>query len=188
MEETLITNVLWRGIVPAFGAEHCTLRRRADGGFRLGGTAVFASEDDGTPTTARYDILTDQRWRTRQVTVALADRGTGIRLITDGTGHWWVPHGDDVPELERCLDVDLRCTPATNALPINRLELPIGATGDVRAAYIEVPSLRITHTEQRYERIDEDLYRYSSDDFTAEIRVDEHGLVVEYEGLWERGI
>lgn len=187
MEETLVTNVLWRGIEPALGAEHCTLRRRPDGGYRLGGTVVFATEEDGTPTTARYDILTDNRWRTRQVTVALADRGTGIRLLTDGTGHWWVPHGDEVPELERCLDVDLRCTPATNALAVNRLELPIGASGEVRTAYIEVPSLRISFSEQRYERIDEDLYLFTAGDFTAEIRVDEHGLVVDYEGNWERG-
>ena len=31
----------------------------------------------------------------------------------------------------------------------------------------------------------EDRYRYTQDDFEAELDVDEDGLVLEYEGLWK---
>jgi hypothetical protein len=37
---------------------------------------------------------------------------------------------------------------------------------------------------QRYERLADDRYRYSSPGFTAELLVDEHGVVRLYEGLW----
>jgi hypothetical protein len=37
---------------------------------------------------------------------------------------------------------------------------------------------------QGYARLAEDRYRYTQDDFTAELLVDDQGLVLEYEGLW----
>jgi len=37
---------------------------------------------------------------------------------------------------------------------------------------------------QRYALLAKDRYRYTQDDFEAELTVDEHGLVLEYEGLW----
>ena len=37
---------------------------------------------------------------------------------------------------------------------------------------------------QRYARLGKGRYRYTQDDFEAELTVDEQGLVLEYEGLW----
>jgi uncharacterized protein len=40
---------------------------------------------------------------------------------------------------------------------------------------------------QRYTRIGKDTYRYESNTgFSAEITVDDHGLVTSYPGGWER--
>jgi hypothetical protein len=37
---------------------------------------------------------------------------------------------------------------------------------------------------QRYARLAKDRYRFSQEDFSAELVVDDQGLVLDYEGLW----
>jgi uncharacterized protein len=83
-----------------------------------------------------------------------------------------------------CVDVDLGFTPATNTLPIRRLGLEVGEAAELAVAWLRWPTLRVERAEQRYERLARDRYRYSSGDFEADLTVDEHGLVVEYEGVW----
>jgi hypothetical protein len=57
-------------------------------------------------------------------------------------------------------------------------------------AYIDFPSLRVTTDRQRYTCVehvsDDTIYRYESlsSDFTADLRVDAEGLVVEYARLF----
>jgi hypothetical protein len=84
-----------------------------------------------------------------------------------------------------CLDVDLHFTPATNTLPIRRLELAIGRESPVRAAWL-APDFSMKPLEQVYRRIGPMTYRYESDGgrFTAQIEVNEGGVVRSYEGLW----
>ena len=55
---------------------------------------------------------------------------------------------------------------------------------EIAVAWLRWPELRVERVLQRYTRLGEDLYRYSQDEFKAELLVDEHGLVLEYEGIW----
>jgi hypothetical protein len=82
------------------------------------------------------------------------------------------------------VDVDLSFTPATNTLPIRRLGLEVGDEAEIHVAWLVWPELSVRPVLQRYARLAEDRYRYAQDDFEAELTVDEHGLVLEYEGLW----
>jgi uncharacterized protein len=83
--------------------------------------------------------------------------------------------------------VDLAVTPATNTLPIRRLDLQIGHSASVTAAWIRFPELEIQPLSQRYTRLAKNTYRYESDPgFSTEIRVDDLGLVTYYRGGWER--
>ena len=77
----------------------------------------------------------------------------------------WILNGAEDERLRGYLDVDLSVTPATNTLPVRRLQLQIG-----------------------YTRLEENLYRYESRSgtFSALVEMDELGLVVEYEGIWVR--
>ena len=86
-----------------------------------------------------------------------------------------------------CHDVDLALTPATNTLPIRRLNLQVGSSESVVAAWVKFPDLTVQPLSQRYTRMTKDTYRYESNTgFSAEIVVDDLGLVASYPGGWER--
>ena len=80
--------------------------------------------------------------------------------------------------------VDLGFSPLTNTLPIlaDRLH-DGGAARDYAMALVEVPSLEVVRSEQRYEPFAPGLVRFRSGDFTAMLELDDDGFVVRYPGL-----
>jgi uncharacterized protein len=106
----------------------------------------------------------------------------------DDAGAWNDSRTGRLDSLTGCIDVDLELTPITNTLPINRLKLAIGRREEIAVAWIRFPSLEIVHALQSYERLSDRTYRYRSlgSGFTANIDVDEIGLTIRYEGIWER--
>ncbi len=61
-----------------------------------------------------------------------------------------------------CIDIDLGFTPATNVLPIRRLDLAPGQDGRVRSAWLSWPERRLQPLEQGYRRIGASTYAYVS--------------------------
>ena len=99
----------------------------------------------------------------------------------------WRSSGQELRDVRGCDDVDLALTPATNTLPIRRLNLQIGSSESVIAAWLKFPELTVQPLSQRYTRLSKDTYRYESNTgFSAEIVVDDLGLVTAYPGGWER--
>ena len=82
------------------------------------------------------------------------------------------------PEYSDCVDVDLSFTPATNTLPIRRLGLEIGEEAEIPVVWLVWPELSVQRVLQRYTRLGEDRYRYTQDEFEAELAVDRQGLVI----------
>ena len=84
--------------------------------------------------------------------------------------------------------MDLGIGASTNTLPIRRLDLEVGEAAEIVAAWVRFPELSLEPLPQRYTRLAEDRFRYESLDsgFTAEILVDDLGLVVHYTGWCER--
>jgi hypothetical protein len=197
MEDTLVRTVLWNGLwLP--GAEWCQLARQGDG-WRLVGTALLALA--GAPAQVRYDIAIDADWATREVTVAVRS-GDGaperhLRLTVAEGQRWRVQRqpaaprdatGDEIPALRGLVDVDLGFTPATNTLPIHRLAPAVGEAVEVAAVWVRFPELSVEPLPQRYVRLGARQYRYESAGgaFVAALEVDDLGLVVTYEGGWQR--
>jgi uncharacterized protein len=181
----LIRALLWRRVdVP--GIEYFRLWDSA-AGPRLTGTVILA--DAGAPLRLKYAVACAPDWTSRGVHVALT-RGAVTRhlKLTAGDGHRWWRSAEEVPAVAGCLDVDLAFTPATNILPLRRLGLAVGESREMTAAWVRFPDLSIEPLAQRYTRLDERRVRYESRDgsFTAELTVDEVGLVVSYPPLWER--
>jgi hypothetical protein len=168
------------------GAEHLRLS--------LGPTEVFAEsevldERGEQPVNSRYVVRADREWRTRAVEVTVLDpKPRRLCLRSEGDGRWRHADGTPVDELDGCPDVDLGCTPFTNSLPIRRLGLDVGESADVRAAWIGVPELEVEALEQRYTRLDARRYRYeaTASGFSAELEVDEDGIVLDYPDGWRR--
>jgi uncharacterized protein len=152
-------------------------------GWRIGGTAVFAS--DGRPCCLDYVVLCDEDWIARSATVHgwVGDQSIDIALTVDAARTWRM-NGIECPDVRGCIDVDLHFTPATNTLPIRRLGLDVGAEAEIHVAWLVWPELSVQRVPQRYTRLAKDRYRYTQDNFEAELTVDEQGLVLEYEGLW----
>jgi hypothetical protein len=94
-----------------------------------------------------------------------------------------------MPRLAGAIDIDISITPFTNTLPVRRLRLKTGQSEDILAVYIQLPELTVTTDRQRYTCLEPNRrYRYESldSDFTRDIEVDGHGLVVTYPGLFRR--
>jgi hypothetical protein len=167
------------------GAERCTVHG-TDEGWVLAGVVVAVLE--GRPIDVRYRVTVDELWVTRTVSVAADELGKAARLdlVRSNTGTWTVD-GQAAPELDGCVDVDLGITPVTNTLPIRRLDLEVGAEQEIDVAWVRFPHLRVERGRQRYARLAPETWRYSSQAFTADLAVDENGLVVRYgHDLWRR--
>lgn len=175
----LLRTVLWGRA--GGGVERCRLERDGEG-HRLDGVVLLPV--DGVPVEARYVVTADAGWRSTAAHLVVIEP-RGVRrthlLFEDGR---WVHDGVSRPELDGCLDVDLGLTPSTNTLPVRRLGLPVGGSAAITAAWLRFPTLDVVPAEQRYTRLAERLWRYESATFTAELGVDDLGVVLEYGGVW----
>jgi hypothetical protein len=185
--------VLWRGIwIP--GHEWCQLSPE-DGGWRFSGTVLTAVAT--RPVKVLYDVLIRHDWATQKVQIGCWSGAEERTLELTVDGHRWsarsgtpesTGESSDVSAFAGLVDVDLGFSPVTNTLPIRRLAPAVGESIDVTAAWVRFPELRLEPLLQRYTRLSDSRYRYESNGgaFVAELEVDDAGLVVTYEGGWER--
>ena len=96
-------------------------------------------------------------------------------------------NGEEIDEVEGCIDIDLNFSPVTNLLPIKRSNIAAGRSDDVRAAWLRFPSFKLEPLEQTYTRLDETTYRYESSGgkFVCELKINGAGLVASYPGFFE---
>lgn len=153
----------------------------------LEGTVILLL--DGTPARVAYQIECDRAWRTRPAAIRLwhADIEKHLHLSIDPNGVWRAD-GAAIPIADGLLDIDLEITPATNTIPIRRLDLAIGESREVTAVWVRFPGLTLERLDQRYTRLDTHRYRYEAPtlDFTAVLEADDDGVIVRYGDLWRR--
>jgi len=168
----------WRGL-DGWRAEGCTVEL-GDHGLRAVGVQL------GAAYQLDYGLETDAELLTRRFVVTVKDaageRGVLLERSDDSA---WTANGEAQPHLQGALDVDLALSPLTNHMPAARLG---DEPADHVMAWIDVPSLEVTRSGQRYEPIEAGRVRYVGldDGFTAELELDEDGFVVNYPGLAER--
>ena len=181
---TGIESILWRGFVLP-GHEACRLFSQ-DSHWYIEGTAVFVHESQ--PVKLSYQIICDGAWQTLSANIEgwLGNRGVGIQIKADSAQRWWL-NGSEQPAVQGCLDLDLNFSPSTNLLPIRRLDLAVGETAEVNAAWLRFPSFQLELLAQRYSRLGETTYRYESagGQFVADLKVNHSGFVLDYPGLWQ---
>lgn len=177
--------ILWRRL-DREGHESSRLRQ-SRGTWYLDGTAVFTHEHQACRLD--YVVVCDSGWRTlsARVTGWLGAEPIARSIAVDSQGQWWLDTAL-VPAVAGCVDVDLNFSPATNLLPIRRLDLAVGQQAEVRAAWLRFPAFTLEPLVQSYRRTGERTYRYESGvgNFVADLEVDDDGVVVHYPGLCAR--
>lgn len=125
-------------------------RDRDDGCLIRGCTTAL---EDGTPWAVEYAIQVDRAGATRSARIngRTAAGSCSTVLDADGAGQWLVD-GENAPQLDGCLDVDLESSAMTNALPVRRLGLAVAAQAAAPAAYVRAVGLAVDRLEQTYLR------------------------------------
>jgi len=185
MADDLKRAVVWKSLL-IDGRDYCGLWRTAEG-WLLKGTVVGVLKDQ-RPMLASYEIHCDENWLTHRVQIerTIGNDVKSLSLSVEKRGVWR-SSGQELPALAGCDDIDLAATPATNTLAIRRLNLQVGSSASIIAAWVKFPDLTVQPLSQRYTRLGKDTYRYESNTgFSAEIVVDDLGLVTTYPGGWER--
>jgi uncharacterized protein len=172
--------LVWRGL-EEWLAEECTVELDDDR-LRARGVQLGA---EPVPYRVDYELVTGVDFVTERLiaSAAKADGSRTLELLRSADGAW-TANGEPLPELDGALDCDLAFSPLTNYMPARRLGAePV----DHLMAWVDVPSLEVRASPQRYEPIDERRVRFVSldSDFVAELELDEDGLVVLYPRLAE---
>lgn len=164
--------------------------------FRLSGMpgmfvlhGIVLSRAEAVPQQIQYTVTCGLDWITRAVDVT-AIEGSHVhrlQLVRDPKGVWR-RDAEVLQEFEGLSDVDLQITPATNTLPIRRLQLGIGQSVETDALWIRFPELTLERLPQRYTRAAGHRYIYESRGgaFRAVLDVDGEGVVVRYGDVWGR--
>ena len=178
-------NILWQGDFFR-GHEHCSVYDKGTNWF-LEGVAVFVSERH--PCRLEYLVECDQSWNTQSARVSgyVDERPIAVTIKAEPNQHWLL-NGIEQPAVRGCTDIDLNFSPSTNLLPIRRLDLEVGQTAEVSAAWLRFPSFTLERLDQIYSRVDDQTYRYESNrggKFVVELKTNDVGLVISYPGLWE---
>lgn len=182
----MTTSVLFWRRTDVPGLERLTLTVGTDG--VTAASTVLCVEDGGLRLDHRWDL--DPDWSARSVTVERWNADGHGRLLLERDGISWRVDGTARPDLDGAEEPDLSATPFCNTFPVRRLSTTVGASLLLDTAYIDAGTLTVARSRQRYERQGPGRVRYDdlglSRGFTADLVLDDAGLVRSYEHLFER--
>jgi hypothetical protein len=157
------------------------------GSYILEGTIIMLLEQ--IPTKVTYRVSCDKCWRTRHVWVCQERLGETRQLtLRVDKNQKWLGDGVLLPFATGLFDVDFEFSPATNTLPLRRLDLKIGESTELDAVWVRFPSLKLEPLSQRYTRLNDRCYKYQAPTlgYEALLEVDNERLIVKYDDLWIR--
>jgi hypothetical protein len=151
-------------------------------------STVICLEAGGFRLDHRWRL--DPEWRAQSVTVERWNASGHGMLHLERHGAGWRVNGEPRPDLDGAEEPDLSVTPFCNTFPIRRTPGTVGASLPLDTAFIDGPALTVARSSQRYDRQGPGRVRYVdlglSRGFEADLIVDDAGLVLHYEHLFER--
>jgi len=179
------TEILWEQLIDK-GLEHLIIQR----GTQIEAEGLIVGMLKDAAYRIQYRIGCDAKWNTLSVSVRDLLNHKEFKL-TRRADEWLDEQNRAIETLRGCSDVDIQVTPFTNTLPVKRLNLKQNESKEIAVVYVSVPELNISKFEQRYTCLSKDkdggVYKYESlnSGFTAELKVDADGLVVDYPGIFK---
>jgi len=178
-----MTAVFWRTLY-APGHDVARLFETADG-RRLEGVALWIQ--DGRPARLDYAVDLAPDWTTREGRISgfVGDEVVDRHIVlTQGR---WSLDGVALPELDGLVDLDFGFTPATNMQQLRRVDLAVGETAEVPAAWIDFVG-GLSRLPQTYSRTGEETYAYASPTagYAETLIIAPDGFAREYPTLWTR--
>jgi uncharacterized protein len=149
----------------------------AEEGHRLSATTLILHE--GTRAQIDWMVALRPDWSTRSASIDIPALAASFEVEVTDPGRWTI-NGNYRPDLEGCIDIDLGWTPATNTVPIRRLAVATGMTRTILIAWLQWPKLLFVPAEQTYTKHSDDRWTYASGGFSADLLVDEQGVVIDY--------
>ncbi|MGK4566276.1 putative glycolipid-binding domain-containing protein [Flavobacterium sp. 3HN19-14] len=175
----------WKGLDKISSNENCRVEK-TDSGY-IASSNVTGILDD-ISYHCEYEIMTDNQWKTIGFQLTIRVGWKELVLEIQKSHGKWIGENGELSDFDDCHDIDISVTPFTNTLPINRLSLEIGQPQTIKVIYIDVLKQEVYPIEQIYTKISKHTYRYenTTNDFKAEITVDDNGFVIDYPNLFGR--
>ena len=157
---------------------------RTPSGWTLEGCAAFHEHG---PTGLRYRLQLAPDFATVSATIEGQRSGDPFAHEFRRSGDEWELDGAPVPGLGHLVHLDFGFSPATNLQQLRHARLAVGEEAAIPAAWFDIGEATLVRLPQRYRRIAEDRYWYSSpeSDYEAVLEMAENGFVRLYPGLWE---
>lgn len=151
-------------------------------------STLMCLEDGGFRLDHRWRLTSDWRARTLEVERWGADEHRRLTLERSGDG--WLVDGEPRSDLDGAEEPDLSVTPFCNSFPIRRTPAEAGSSLTLDTCYIDAAVMTVQRSRQRYHRLGPNRVRYVdlgvASGFEADLDIDDDGLVVRYEHVFER--
>lgn len=177
--------LFWRR-ADVIGLERLILSISAD--TVLAESTVICVEDGGFRLDHRWRLTAD--WQVQTLDVERWGSGGRAQLSLERTVGGWRVNGQRRADLDGAEEPDLSVTPFCNTFPIRRTPAGAGESHTLDTCFVDGAAMTVQRSRQRYDRIGPNRLRYVdlgvSAGFEADLEVDDLGLVLHYQHLFER--
>lgn len=141
-----------------------------------------------TPYSLAYEVNIAEDWSVHRFMISTVTGDHREQIKGEKIKEDWYINGLIEPTYSGFRFIDISLTPFTNSLPINHLNLRLGQEEIIDVIYFDILEHQIRPVKQKYCKLTYDTYRFENvpNDFEADIRVDESGLVTMYPSLFEQ--
>ena len=160
--------------------------------FRALGRIVCAEPGGDWTASYRLVVREDGGVERASFTSATAERERHLTINRTEDGYWLLDTGagGTRTDFDGAVDIDLAGSAIFNALPVRRLDLHREESEHtLPIVYVTLPGLEPSVVQQTYRVVstgDTPVVEFRQDDFTADLRLDQDGFVVDYPGVAAR--